>query len=261
MIAMYSSREQHPHKSIPVIFWSGGLDSTYAVYDYLKQGKIIDIVLLDMMNEGRSVIRQEKATNLLLHELRKLMGAGDLPGTINRIIHHRISSTSDRGDRTIFGIHQVSSYFEAATYMLKDYNKELVIGYVKDDIVISYLDDFREAWRLMMKIQRLKYSREEIPFDIPIVFPYKDTTKQEMLSRLPQSISDNLSWCNVIHEYDECGYCKNCRIMSTAVNGVLQTNPGKFSSDSRLIRRVKTMDEINENYLSNQPNIVKGIVV
>lgn len=238
---------QFDHKTVPIVLWSGGLDSTYVVYDYLRSGQTVDLIILDMMIEGGSVLRQEKATNLILYEFRKLIKSGELPGRINRLIHHRINTTADRQERTVYGIHQVSSAFEAVTYMLKDYNKEVVFGYVKDDLTIPFLNDFKEAWRLMMKIQRLKYSSEQINFEIPLVFPYQNKSKEDILLELPDNISDNLSWCNVPNVRSECGRCKNCRIMSSVIDNVKNTNPSRFTEDSYLLDRLRVMEELNSN--------------
>lgn len=229
------------HKSVPIILWSGGLDSTYAVYDFLKKGYAVDLLLLDIYPEGATVLRQEKATNRILTMFRKLISEGELSGSINRVIWHRITSTSRRGHRSIRALHQVTSAFEAVTLMLKDYNNEIVFSYVEGDRTIPYLDDFRAAWDLLMKIQRLNYSEDKVPFSIPLSFPFVKKSKSDILQELPPEISNAISWCNIPVQYEECGQCDNCTEMIEIMSRLQQECLKPFDQYTELAERLKNM--------------------
>ena len=205
----------------PLILFSGGLDSTYLLWDRLKNHKQdVDILYVD---GGQSVVKRHAEMEARKKIIEKLTGPTSC-SIVQQYVVERIS-TKTTADLVMCmkGIQrpQQTAWFLAALATVNPFiHSSVEIAYVLGDDNLHHLADLSEAWRLL-----LRATRHGCYYDSPpsLFFPLLEKTKEMLMQELPPEILE-LTWtCEApdwapgadgVNAPQACGQCVPCRTLA-----------------------------------------------
>jgi hypothetical protein len=190
-----------------VVFFSGGLDSTFLVYKNLKEGNEVFPVYVDIQNNINKSILEKNRTNILY----KLF-AEEYNKTEIKIhgVETILSLMVNGGMRTLFKQLPIWLF---STLCIGEHEKydEIQIGYVLSDDTNSYLDDIKNIYNSYLPI---------IEHPVPLVFPIIKKAKFQMALELPSKYFENIFSCEAPKiigdehaeyiKYEPCCNCQSC---------------------------------------------------
>lgn len=177
--------------------WSGGLDSTRMVYDYLRSGYEVDCFYINITNNAEKVKREAQAKNKLL---KKLQAFGS--------IRYRTPSVFTMWGTSNAGLCLPPLLLTAAAdYDTGEY-EEVAFGYVMGDDAISFLPEISKLWK---SLQKLRFGSKA-----KITFPLKQKSKLEVYYGLPYELFEDVTWCESQTKTTKrnCGNCTPCKKMN-----------------------------------------------
>lgn len=190
-----------PIKKVGVLF-SGGLDSTYLIWDNLEKGNIVKPIYIEITNNSEKLILEKNRVERICELFHKNYG--------DRIERVKYKLTFDVYPEDHLYFKQVPIWIIAMLYTQQFYD-ELQIGYVIGDDAISFLGDFKKLYKQYNKINDNKL--------IPLKFPLKKKSKMEINEELPSEYKNLVVSCespklintNVdVYQYEPCGKCPPC---------------------------------------------------
>jgi len=142
-------------KKRPLVFWSGGLDSSYIVWCALANGIDIDTVYVDLNQEESP--NEKMAIELLTSKFKSLEGS---------IIHH---STQDYSKLEYYGDIQCGqAYLWSLVYnMVFDgkFHSHVELGYIRGDDFWHHRDTFDRIQKLLNRRIRNKKLKLKYPLE------------------------------------------------------------------------------------------------
>lgn len=122
------------NKSI-LISWTGGLDSTYLVYDYLCKGYNVKTVYLDFIGNGQQSVREKKAIQDMISCY------------FGKFNHKHLVSNELSMFTGISNLHfqQMLPLILNLAYSYTD-EDEVAVGYVMNDDAVSFIDEIQNLW-------------------------------------------------------------------------------------------------------------------
>lgn len=188
-----------------LVSFSGGLDSTYLIYDNLKKGnRVAGVYTTIKNNENKSEVERYQ-----IRELDKLFSQ-DFPGMFELHMGTEISFSWE-----VRNLHlkQISIWLLSLLYDSYDCD-EVQIGAVMNDDLISFLDDIKKTWKSYSWL----YDNP-----IPLTFPLSKTSKYEIVKNLPEKYKGLVVYCedpiiikhpddnNGTLEFRNCEKCQSCK--------------------------------------------------
>lgn len=178
--------------------WSGGLDSTCMVHQYLEAGCHVDVVYGHFKNNEFKSEREKAARSVMLDTFF----TNRYPGKIYQLNTVEISISNGCG-HAVFS--QVPPWLFTLASSVNPSHTEVALGYVMNDDAISYLDEIRALWNAY---------RGLFDFDLPpLVFPLAKTKKEKLYRHLPDGLKNHITWCENGFIEDKCGHCIPCQRM------------------------------------------------
>jgi len=178
------------------VLWSGGLDSTYLIYDHLKKGDIVDAFYIDIKNN----LEKSKKEKAAIESLSKYFFK-NFPGyffNVGQVIAIDVKFCHDN-----FSLHQAPIWILSSLFTVGlESTDQIEIAYVMNDDAISYLDEIRKAYESLYPFIHKKY---------PLVFPLSKTKKEDELQFLPKELLENITVCETETEEKFCGKCASCK--------------------------------------------------
>lgn len=199
-------------KKIIGVLFSGGLDSTYLIWDNLRKGNEVYPFYFEIKNNRDKPILEKNRVSLLHKEFHKEFGESiHTPKFVLELM------VNDVNTRTY--LHQVPIWILGLLFSQLNYLDEIQIGYVMNDDAVSYVDDIKKIYN--------SYNRISDKLT-PIVFPLLKYKKDDLISQLPMKYreltitceeptitNDPNTYClggeTELIEYDPCGRCPACR--------------------------------------------------
>lgn len=187
-----------------IILWSGGLDSTYLVYDCLKKGYNVYPVYIKLLNNTSKTEMELDVIKKISEKMKEMF-----PNNFNEL---KITMSIN------IDYHYHNNYFQqlpiwilGILFSIKDDIDEIYLGYVTGDDAISYLNEIKKIYK----------SYSPIVSNLPkLLFPLSKTLKLEILNKLPSVLTDLTKTCEIPKkikneitneiEYIECGQCDTC---------------------------------------------------
>jgi 7-cyano-7-deazaguanine synthase in queuosine biosynthesis len=214
------------------ILWSGGLDSTYLLYNALKEGNTVTAFYINIMNNKNKTKMEKNAINNLKIELEKL----NLKNF--RVVFPFSINVENVNESLEF--QQVPIWIFALTQILngglshKSYNfDEIQIGYVSNDDALSIIDEISKVYNSLVKL----FSNSSIK-KAKLTFPLKRIKKDRIIQELPESLLYEVVWCEspTIYPSGLFRTCENC-------------SPCKTYKEKTLFRNRAVLVRINEGAL------------
>jgi Zn-finger protein/7-cyano-7-deazaguanine synthase in queuosine biosynthesis len=196
--------------------WSGGLDSTAMVYEYLKGGHEVHAASCQIPNNPEQTAQEILARKTLAKLFKR-----DFPKTFTCDTEDTTDFGDHKGNESFAYVHPVGSplalhqapfwLFSALFAVPRGEKIEAVlIGYVSGDDALEYHEELKKAWR--------GFSGLFLEKQPPLLFPYWYTKKAELLSKLPSEYQEALWVCGSPTSRGEaCNACADCRRHAQAV--------------------------------------------
>ena len=164
------------------IFWSGGLDSTALVHDYLNRDntdKIYTFYSTILNNETKT-----KSENVAINNIKKIFEKYPKYQGHKELL--RIESYNSEDAYAIVPPRQFLIFLTSIGLTLKKFD-EVLIGYVEGDCAVSYDNSMKKLYNTMC---------EEFSSNCPTLrFPYIRYQKDELIECLPDEILQHVVWC------------------------------------------------------------------
>lgn len=177
--------------------WSGGLDSTYMVWDALNRGDTVHTIYLEIVNNNR--FREKQAIKEMVE-----MFHSDFPSYI-----HLGGNSLDLkcyNNQNIALNQAIPFLYNLFTNACSKKYDEVHIGYVMNDDALSYIPEIIRVWN---SFEGLLYHGCTLP---KLCFPIIKHHKQFMWKNLPESYKNHIVWCEG-HTSTNCGECPSCKRM------------------------------------------------
>jgi 7-cyano-7-deazaguanine synthase in queuosine biosynthesis len=198
--------------AIPLLLFSGGLDSTVMLQKQLDVGACDVLYGSSNQHPTKIILEREARTKIIDHfnatRMHKVHGEWDNANPIN--ITHEGTKWA-----------QPIAWMTAALAALDpNRHSELQIGYVANDgSFCRHLPDMEEIWLRMQKIAKWGTP-------VPLKFPIIDYSKVDLLNELDLRLLDSLWICEQpTDEHVYCGKCKPCTLMKESL-ARFKTNMG-----------------------------------
>jgi 7-cyano-7-deazaguanine synthase in queuosine biosynthesis len=240
------------NKKVGVLF-SGGLDSTFLVWNNLKKGNEVYPFYIEIKNNRDKPILEKNRVQLLFEMFYKEYS--DLIRCPKYILNVDVTDNNSE-----LHLQQVPVWILGLLFSQVHGLDEIQIGYVMNDDAISYISDIKKIYN--------SYNRISEPL-IPISFPLKKWKKEMIIQELPMKYRELTVTCeeptiignrnNVVGigeetkplEYRACGRCVACqRIIA---NRYYEEIPESYKgveiekSMNTLMRLGKKIDEKRED--------------
>lgn len=192
------------NKTVGILF-SGGLDSTYLMWKNLKEGNSVRPIYITIGNNGNKVQLEKNRIELIRKEMVEEFKhqTDSTIHTISYIIDILVNSNMPniilkQPPIWMLGILSISNI------------DEIQVGYVANDDMISYIDDFKKLYNSYKFLMVDK---------IPIKFPLIKSHKIEMYRELPEQYKNLIVTCenpkitndtSEIIEFEPCCVCDGC---------------------------------------------------
>lgn len=181
-----------------LVLWSGGCDSTLALFDESRKsekGKPTKAISVDHYNVGAGK-QQARARTRILAALKKRG---------HYVEHVTVKISADEG--TILkaqqsGIVQAALWLGTVTpYLATD--EDLVTGYIRGDDAFHYRSQLVGAFRGLRNLQNKNGE---------LRFPLEWSEKADVIRRLREvDLFDLVWWCEDPHMFNPCGDCAPCK--------------------------------------------------
>lgn len=193
------------NKSRILMLFSGGLDSTWLLYNRVKEGHAVDTFYA---KGGQSALKQdcEKPRRELIKTWIEKHAPEDKPAKITEVPPGQV--------QVQFGAAKYKAWSQAIGWIVTalevvDHTKHdcVEIGYVMGDEICQHFHDMQDAWKSLWK-----FSKAGDP--VPLNFPLRITSKYDILKQLPRELY-KLTWVCELPDYEgeeltPCGRCHAC---------------------------------------------------
>lgn len=185
---------------VPLLLFSGGLDSTYMLHSYLLKGDVETLYI--QAGQCTKKIEQELiARRAIIDKLERITGnrvREDHRFDIGReIFNHVPDCTWHQPAQWIIGALQVT---DAAKH------DHLAIGYVSGDCVLSRIESMRQAWTSLQAFTK--------GTPIPVEFPIHLYVKHDIVNAIDPRVYPDLWTCEMPvlkdGKYVACDCCVPC---------------------------------------------------
>lgn len=221
--------------ALNIVAFSGGLDSTYLLYDLLNTGFHADLVT-GRFTEGdtKQGDRQEKAIASIIAEIKQMVDEGELPRGVDTVTEFPVPGT--HCGRMSLG--QNTSWLLVLLHALKIDTKAVHLGYVLGDSCALTVQDMQSVWVYMLQTAAVQ---PDCDGELPVLkFPLLASKKSFIISRIPDRLARHVTWCENRDDEDDCGLCPSCRTMESAMADFDIYYTGQLAPKS-LVARVKKM--------------------
>lgn len=201
---MNRTKETTSSKRILVSF-SGGLDSTYLVYDNLRKGyKVTGVYTTIENNSNKAEVEK--------YQVRKL------EELFNKEFNDNFNL--NMGMSVYASFHNTLSFKQTAIWLFSllyegDGYDEMHIGAVMNDDMVSFMNDIKKMWQSLAFLQEERHP--------PLKFPLAKVAKWQIAKELPKQYKDLVVFCenpiilkpitkkNKTLEFERCGQCHSCK--------------------------------------------------
>jgi len=226
-----------------LVSWSGGLDSTYLIYDYLKKGHIVKAFYTKLINNDNKVAFELDAIKKLSQQFTAEFG--DMFIFYKESSEFMIATPSGKNDIVLS---QPPIWLLSLLFILNKGIDEVAIGYVMNDCAISFLQDIQRVYKAYQPFFRNKLPK--------LIFPLTKLTKDSLYEQLPKNYYENTVTCEqplitsngtYVPCYN-CIPCKHKMEFDSAYTNIIPTLP---SSPVEWGSKVQVVKKLNQHYLTS----------
>lgn len=219
---------------VPLIVFSGGMDSSYLLQEALKEGDA-EVLYVKMAQAPEKVVKELAARQEIIRTLEGLY-----PGRVTR--QYLVDIGWMFAGEQQWAFRQPAAWLFGALEVV-DYNKhsEVQLGYVAGDQMAGDLSYLSNAWDSLIAISRHDH--------VPMNFPIRRWTKQMVLNAIDPVLMQHVWVCETPDSGEDgfvaCGSCGAC-----------QTQDAMFYiyNKNNAVPYKERMAEAIQTYIENQAN-------
>lgn len=181
-----------------IVSFSGGLDSVYLVNKLLKEGDSVEIVYVEILNNEEKTKREKKAIEYFYNFFDK-----KYYGKISKSEYTQFK-VEGYGK---FHLPQSAMFIASLLYSINDDIDTVNIAFVQNDDALSYIEDIKNIYYSYQPLFNMKLP--ELKF--PLTKTHKATMLCELNNEHGKEFLDNVTFCELNYEYDNCGECEPCK--------------------------------------------------
>lgn len=220
-------------EKIPLVLFSGGLDSTVMLWKYL-QTTPVDVLYAD---GGQHPLKIEKELECRKRTIEFL----------NRVMPYKVQTDLRTDNNVSFASGPGNKYSQPMAWMVAALSvldptrhKSLSVGYVGDDGgFLRYIPNLYSAWENMQILSK-------VGEPVPLVFPVVDNRKVDLLGAMPTELLDSIWVCEMPNSEDgvvrACKKCTPCKLGASVLHQFEQEN-GYSIYSKRLVKQLRTAEE------------------
>lgn len=216
-------------KKIPLILFSGGLDSTYLLQQELEKGPV-EVLYVEGRQSPIKVLAEKRARAKIIRALENITGNDVVGDHCVKMIPEVQMSGYGVGSRDFdWKFEQPYQWLMGAIHIADGRrHSALMIAYVAGDQISSDLPKVKEAWNAMVSFSKCT----EIPLEFPTVYVQKrdiinrikaSAYRHHWVCELPTVIHDEEKLSKSRHlrgkeQYEACGQCAACLTKKATVS-------------------------------------------
>jgi hypothetical protein len=246
--------------SIPLVLYSGGMDSTLMLYTELLKGSADTLYVENNGTSGRSFMERrarEKAMDWFLSDHGK-----DLKGRVlqDKVINLNETLVQVKGYKMV----QPLAWLIAGLMAFdKNRHSELQIGYILGDAAPVKSAELEAFWRNAYALMHWCMPQNAPPVRFPLL--EKGFDKGTVLSHLPLELADKIWVCELPQKKDDgsyhyCKVCTSCRTHLHALYDYKHQHQWDYGAWVLHNRRIKTegpsLENIEYKERNDEPCIV-----
>lgn len=229
---------------IPLILFSGGLDSTFLLEQELRKGPV-DVLYVAASQSQIKIKAERLARRKLINTLERITG-----NHIRNEYDIDIKSGCQTPDSTFQQpLMWLNGAFEISSSKI---HSELQVGYVMGDQINAWLGSIERAWWSIQEFGKVT--------PIPLLFPLKQFTKQDILNEIHPKLVSKVWICEMPTyttignsvggedtTYHTCKQCLPCKTMASQLylwKLTHQEDYGKY-----IIRKLNNLEKHIENLI------------
>jgi len=233
---------------IPLILFSGGLDSTALVYKQLQIGPC-DVMYADGGQHPAKIASELVAREKIISYLNKTC-----PHKVQKDFRApHISFAQTPGNR----YSQPAAWLFAALSVIdNDRHSELQVGYVySDGGFCRWLPNIENAWR---ELQRFTRWHDPIPVNWPLI----DLEKYQILDAIDPELVNMIWVCEMPNsegenKYSQCGKCRPCKMAKQTLAAYKETY-GHTIHTKLLINRQRRAEDVKDRTKTDSEYVSKS---
>jgi len=190
------------NKKVPLVLWSGGLDSTYLLWCLLSNNTVCDVLYVNVQN-NTNMIKQEQAA---IKKLKSILKKADYSAHIRNELTYDVPVRSNSSQMTL---PQAAIWSEAILWNFNpNKHSHIEIGYVKGDDFWHY----KEAISLYQNHMFKAFLYD----DVQIKYPLEWTPKEEIIKEFKNrkvgiELLKHIRYCEISTTKTPCGKCPSCK--------------------------------------------------
>jgi 7-cyano-7-deazaguanine synthase in queuosine biosynthesis len=193
-----------------IVFWSGGLDSTYLIQKSLEEGYLVTACYINIENNTNKVVREKEAIERLLPHFNKSKNFNYINELLNVNVH----------PQGIVSFYQFPIFMLGMMYCMNEYD-EIALAYVMNDDFVSYQN---EAIKLFNAARLFSISDHKCK----LVFPLIKKHKFNIIESLDNDLINLVTFCESQYAKDFCGTCTPCKKMKSVDERLYNTLHEKY---------------------------------
>lgn len=221
-------------EKIPLVLFSGGLDSTAMLWKYL-QTTPVDVLYAD---GGQHPLKIKKELECRKRTIDYL----------NRVMPYKVQTDLRTDNNLSFAAGPGNKYSQPMAWMVAALSvldptrhKSLSVGYVGDDGgFLRYIPNLYSVWENMQILSKVGDA-------VPLIFPVVDNRKVDLLGAIPTELLDSIWVCEMPKTDDNsvvraCKSCTPCKLGAAVLHQFEQEN-GYSIFSKKLVKQLRTAEE------------------
>lgn len=195
----------------PLLSFSGGLDSTWALYLYLKdpQVHVIDTFYLAGVSGPFKAIAELRARKAILSYFRRMFPHVDINDSIG-VVEVQVGRQTDNP-----GLKQAMEWLTHAVRCTRKENTHVATGVVLGDGDALYKTELRQAHNALQLVHN---GLTNVELEWPLAQVTKHRIYEAMTAQIPE-VLPHLSVCELqLEDLKGCGICISCKDHEAAVS-------------------------------------------
>jgi 7-cyano-7-deazaguanine synthase in queuosine biosynthesis len=234
----------NPTQEIPImdtlLHFSGGIDSTFVLWKYLKDNpdKILLIHHNHLENHTQRHHYEKKAVNSILMWLKK---AG-----YTNFKYVETSYKQPNNFNIIYDIFLYNSYLTPVLFKTFKSLKYVLRGTIRDDLTGSHRireQNSEKACALILGYEPIWIKQNHI------------YTKKEEIEQMPKELFNLTWWCRTPKNGVVCHKCHTCQIVDLALKELNYDNPKIIQTSKPIENIIETVEEKEKSYTTGSLGI------
>lgn len=166
-----------------IVFFTGGLDSTYLIYKNLEAGNTVKPVYVEILNNKNKTLVEKQNIDILLKKFKEDYGYDNI---------RHVDYITEIGVNWGTSLHYTQPYLWLMNAIMIDTNgyDEIQLAYVLNDDAVSFVDDIKKIYNNKLFDNFVSSDRRN-----KLKFPLLKVSKNEIVKELPEKYLKYVNSC------------------------------------------------------------------